>query len=443
MTDPGAAPTTPMTAYEDAIRGLALRDDLTWEEALRRALATDARTLGVARVSFWSLHHAPEHIHCECLFVRDADAFERGLRLEGAAYPAYFEAMKTGVVIAAHDAHADPRTREFSDGYLRPTGIGAMLDAPVFVRGALAGVVCHEHVGDARRWSFEEQQFAFSVGQVLSLALETRDRRNAEAATEVANRDLRAAMREIQERDARLLEDEEAARELQQALLPALPRVSSVRSGVHYRPLDRVSGDIYDLAVLADGRLRLFVADATGHGVAAGLTTMFLRSEYEVAKRSHASATEVLAALNARITGSYGSTRMRFTALVADLDPATGALSYATAAHAAPLVVLDGRVVELPSGGTFVGLVPAATFALHRVTLAPGDALFAFTDGLSEASDAAGASFGEAAGGLGAACVAALAHDDPAASVAAALDAFVGAAPLYDDVTVVALRWLP
>jgi len=309
------------------------------------------------------------------------------------------------------------------------------------VRGELAGVVCHEHLGGARRWSFEEQQFAFSVGQVLSLSIETRERRNAEAATEAANRELRVAMRELQERDARLLEDEEAARELQQRLLPELPRVEGVRASVHYRPLDRVSGDIYDFAVMEDGRLRVFVADATGHGVAAGLTTMFLRSEYEVAKRSQATPAEVLGALNARLTGSYGSLRMRFTALVADLDPASGVLTYATAAHAAPLLVRDGRAEDLPSGGTFVGLVEGAGFVQERVQLAAGDGLVLFTDGLSEASNDEGVSFGEAPHGLDAACVAAMGSDDPAGVVGEALDGFLAGRAVPDDVTVVALRW--
>ena len=440
MTDPAKPPTLDLSAYEEAILSLALRDDVSLDDALRRALATDARTLDVARVSYWSLHRAPDGIRCECLYLRASEAFERGMRLDGADYPAYFEALKSGVVIAAHDAHADARTREFSEGYLRPTGIGAMLDVPVFVRGALAGVVCHEHVGEARRWSFEEQQFAFSVGQVLSLAMETRERRNAEAATDAANLELRAAMHRLEERDARLLEDEEAARDLQQRLLPALPRVAGVSVGVHYRPLDRVSGDLYDLSVLDDGRLRVFVADATGHGVAAGLTTMFLRSEYEVARRTYATAPEVLRALNDRITGTLGALRMRFTALVADLDPTTGAVSYATAAHAGPVAVLGGRPVELPSGGTFVGLVAAATFAAQELSLAPGDGLFLFTDGLPDARRGDGATFGEA---LAAACASAHGRDDPAAEVAAALDAFLGGATPADDVTVIALRWSP
>ncbi len=439
--EPRTTPSAILSAYELSLRGLALRDDMSWEETLRRALATDARTLNVARVSYWSLHHDPDSIRCECLFLLDGETYDGGLVLEGASYPAYFEAMKTGSVIAAHDAHLDPRTHEFSGGYLTPANIGAMLDAPVFVRGELAGVVCHEHIGGPRRWSFEEQQFAFSVGQVLSLSIETRDRRNAEAATEAVNRELRAAMQELQERDARLLEDEEAARELQQRLLPELPVMEGVRASVHYRPLDRVSGDIYDLAVTKDGRLRVFVADATGHGVAAGLTTMFLRSEYEVAKRSQATPAKVLGALNARLTGSYGSLRMRFTALVADLDPATGVLTYATAAHAAPLLVRDGRVEELTSGGTFVGVVEGAGFVQERVQLVAGDGLVVFTDGLSEASRADGVSFGEAPEGLDAVCVTAMASDDPAGAVGAALDGFLAGRAVPDDVTVVVLRW--
>ena len=152
---------------------------------LREITRLDATTLDVARVSFWSLKTSPEAIHCEELYRLREDRHESGSMLTAREFPRYFKALKTGQPIAADDAHNDPRTSEFTEAYLRPTGIGAMLDVPVFLGGTLHGVVCHEHLGPARSWTRDEQLFAMSVGQSIALSIEA-DRRDQ---TERALRD--------------------------------------------------------------------------------------------------------------------------------------------------------------------------------------------------------------------------------------------------------------
>ena len=114
--------------------------------------------VSIERVSFWSLHAAPSRITCEQLYLSTPDRYEHGLEIDEATAPGYFRALLQATVIAAEDAQRDERTREFRDGYLAPNRIGAMLDVPVWVRGRLAGVVCHEHVGGPRAWTFEEQE---------------------------------------------------------------------------------------------------------------------------------------------------------------------------------------------------------------------------------------------------------------------------------------------
>jgi len=167
---------------ETALLAMASAVDQPFTERLRHILRTEAHTLEIARVSFWSLRSSPLAIQCDLLYLADRDAFEPGPSLAADDFPRYFEAMQTGRPIAAHDAHADPRTSEFSAGYLTAHGIGAMLDVPVFLRGQLVGVVCHEHVGPARRWTADEELFATATGQLVQLALESRRREEAERA---------------------------------------------------------------------------------------------------------------------------------------------------------------------------------------------------------------------------------------------------------------------
>ena len=169
-------------AFQRALLELALADPPTLQRALELLLAADAQTLRVERVSFWSLREQPLQIFCESLFIANTGAYLRGTVLRGADFPRYFNAMREGGVIAASDAYLDLRTSEFAGEYLPSAGIGAMMDIPVFVRGRLAGVVCHEHVGPRRTWSNEEQGFGLGIAQLLSLAIANDDRARAEEA---------------------------------------------------------------------------------------------------------------------------------------------------------------------------------------------------------------------------------------------------------------------
>jgi hypothetical protein len=80
----------------------------------------------------------------------------------GVDFPSYFRALGEHRAIAAHDAHLDPRTREFSSSYLTPLGITAMLDAPIWLEGKMVGVICNEHVA-LPDLDPEEERFAASV----------------------------------------------------------------------------------------------------------------------------------------------------------------------------------------------------------------------------------------------------------------------------------------
>ena len=138
---------------------------------IRNLTETDARTLGVARVSVWRYNPERTSIRCVDLYELEADRHSAGIELPAESYPVYFQALKGMDVIAAHDAHSDPRTSEFSENYLRPLGINSMLDAPIHLGGAAEGVLCHEHIGPLRRWTADEETFAIAVANRVSLAL--------------------------------------------------------------------------------------------------------------------------------------------------------------------------------------------------------------------------------------------------------------------------------
>ena len=94
------------------------------------------------------------------------------IMLNAMSYPRYFAALRRETYIVAHDATIDPRTSEFTESYLRPLGITAMLDVPVFIKGRLAGVLCLEHVGGPRLWDDNELAFAAAVGNMIAVTFE-------------------------------------------------------------------------------------------------------------------------------------------------------------------------------------------------------------------------------------------------------------------------------
>ena len=151
-----------------------------WQEVLREVTEAAAWALETERTSVW-LYGQPSVLRCANLFERGPQRHSSGVELVAEDYPAYFEALREEHTIAAHDARTDARTREFTASYLAPLGITSMLDAPIRAGGTIAGVICHEHVGPVRRWEVDEQNFAASVADLLSLALETGERKKAEA----------------------------------------------------------------------------------------------------------------------------------------------------------------------------------------------------------------------------------------------------------------------
>jgi signal transduction histidine kinase len=161
-----------------AVLELAALDKSDFGNVLRRILATDARELDLERVNCWTLED--RRIRCIAGYLRGSDTFEAGTVLEATTYPSYFRALADNPVILADDARTDLRTREFTDGYLVPLGITSMMDVPIWVRGRLWGVVCHEHVGPARHWSDADRDFAISIGHIVAMALEARERAAAE-----------------------------------------------------------------------------------------------------------------------------------------------------------------------------------------------------------------------------------------------------------------------
>jgi diguanylate cyclase (GGDEF)-like protein len=149
--------------------------------AIRAITETAANALSVARVSVWLLDADRDELTCADLYELAENRHTSGTVLKSSEYPKYFAALSDEETIAADDANTDPRTSEFSKGYLTPLGIGAMLDAPIRTGLRLVGVLCHEHIGARREWTSNEKKDAAFLGSLASLTLELKNRAIREA----------------------------------------------------------------------------------------------------------------------------------------------------------------------------------------------------------------------------------------------------------------------
>lgn len=184
----------------------------------------------------------------------------------------------------------------------------------------------------------------------------------------------------------RVRDELQLARELQRDLLPAQPPVvAGWVIACSYRTANEIGGDYYDFVPTTDGRLAIAIGDASGHGIGAGLLMAIASATLRTAVDLHPEPCEVVQLVN-RVLLKTGGRRAFLTLFYALLDPATGQLEWACAGHPFPLVRrLGGEVEELGRGAFPLGLRREVEVATGETTLALGDTLVLYTDGLPEA----------------------------------------------------------
>ncbi len=151
-------------------------------DALRDLAIAASDTLEVERVGIWFFTPDRQAIHCKELFERTPMLHSAGDEITAANYPVYFKALESERTITADDARLDPRTSGFTESYLIPFGVTSMLDAPIRRLGQITGVLCFEHTGPARAWTPEEENFASSLADLVAMAIDATDRRQAQEA---------------------------------------------------------------------------------------------------------------------------------------------------------------------------------------------------------------------------------------------------------------------
>lgn len=235
----------------------------------------------------------------------------------------------------------------------------------------------------------------------------------------------------------------DVARRMQNSILPTrFPNRPDVQLHARMIAAKEVGGDFYDFFWLDDDRLGVVIADVSGKGVPAALFMAVARTLLRATAPATAGPGPCLAAAN-DLLAQENDAGMFVTLFYAVLDTTTGRLAYANGGHNPPLVVGgDGVARPLPTtGGIALGVLEAEEFAEAEIDLAPGDTLFLYTDGVTEAFNPQGVAFTEARlnGVLdGAQALDAAAVND---KVIHAVEGFAAGAAQSDDITCMALHF--
>lgn len=209
---------------------------------------------------------------------------------------------------------------------------------------------------------------------------------------------------------------------------------------VKYQPQMEVGGDIYDINKLGDGKYRIFLADATGHGVQAALTTMLIKSEYDRLKNKELPVGEIMQKLNESFTTRYFNLTVFFTCIIMDIDLRHNQLTYSSAGHSNQIIMRGNRVLEeLICGGKLVGIRKENNYIQNTIPWFAEDKLILFTDGLYEVFNDQGQELGESRLFLWMASHAGLKSKVYGPALWHDVEKFLGKADQFDDVTLLVI----
>jgi len=185
------------------------------------------------------------------------------------------------------------------------------------------------------------------------------------------------------------------AKSIQNKFLPSkLWNLQSFKIITKYLPQEKVGGDYFDIFLLNETKLRVFLADATGHGIQAALITMTLKSEYDSLKDIFLDPAELTETLHQRFLNVYNNMNLYFTSIILDIDLSKSEITYCSSAHPTQFILRNTNLIYLPKTSSMMGLnkVPLSS---KTISFYKTDKLFLFTDGLYEEFNSKHEQYGE------------------------------------------------
>ena len=282
-------------------------------------------------------------------------------------------------------------------------------------------------------------------GGNLDVTVDVRSNEEFSSLSDDINATVVTLKRYIDEAAARIDKELELARQIQRSALPSVfppyPQRSDFSIYALMEPAKEVGGDFYDFYLPDENTLAFVIADVSGKGIPAALFMMTTKTMLKGFAEASLEVNEVFARTNRKLCEG-NDTGMFVTAWMGLLDLRTGLLRYANAGHNPPLIrSQNGTYAYLKARPNFVlaGMeqVPYRTCELQ---LRPGDEIFLYTDGVTEAQNGRQELFGEQRLLSALNERKGLSVQETCETVRASVDSFVGGADQFDDITMVCLK---
>ncbi len=307
--------------------------------------------------------------------------------------------------------------------------IYSALCAPLIAGESVLGVLYIDYQNTRRTITEDDAHLAAQIARVAAIKLEST--RLREAALEKSKLD--ETLRLAQAIQMRMLPQQ----------LPQLTPESPFDLAASIRPAKQVGGDFYDFHATADGKLYFCIGDVSGKGIPAALMMAVSRALFRSFTLAGREPAVVMSAVNRQLCDET-SDSMFVTAFCGVLDLGNGEIRYANAGHNPPMIVrADGSVHPIPTRpGIVLGYLPEFEYVEESMTLAHGETICLYTDGISEATNGGDELFSEGR-------LQRVFHENAKADVRgvvkatlSAIDDFAGDAPQSDDLALLCIRYL-
>lgn len=291
---------------------------------------------------------------------------------------------------------------------------------------------------------------AGNLDQRLEIDAPIEEVRHLTSAFNKMTRDLQMRMQELRYTTTikeRIEGELSAARSIQMSLIPkkfpAFPERPEIELHALVKPAREVGGDFYDFFLIEDDWLCFFIGDVSGKGVPAALFMAVTKTLLKASSSKPGAAGEMLAKVNNELCDQTDS-GMFVSLIYALLDLRTGALELGNAGHPSPFVLgLDGVVTPMDTRrNVALGAIGQLDYHITQAQLAPGDALFLFTDGVTEALNRSSQFYTPARLQIALKDLATTPVEKITRGVVQDVQAFSAEREQSDDISVMAVRWL-
>jgi len=294
---------------------------------------------------------------------------------------------------------------------------------PLSIKNDMFGIMLIEETENGRRFRSRRIEIINGIAQQAALAIQN---------------DLLQQEMVVRER----LETEvQLARQIQQTFIPqSLPDFPAWQLAARWRTARQVGGDFYDVIELPNKKLGIFIADVADKGMPAALFMALTRTLVRAAVIETHSPAEALGRVNDLLLPDTQQ-GMFVTAVYGELDMEQGKFTYVNAGHNPPLwVKTNGEIEKLTRTAIALGVKEQPNIQERTISIAFGDKLLLYTDGLTEAFSADGDLFGDVRLMEALASTQSYTSDEVIIAVEEHLNEFIGLVPLGDDLTMLVVK---